>query len=107
MGYVYLFLEIDNSGAETYKIGVTKNEPQKRINQLQTGNPRKIELLKAYKSVNYLKIEKWLHRKYSSKTEAENEWRNLKPSEVFSFIDDCKEAEKTISFLLENNPFYK
>lgn len=107
MGYVYLFLEIDNNGAETYKIGVTKNEPNKRIKQLQTGNPRKIELLKTYKSVNYLKIEKWLHRKYSTKTEAENEWRTLTNQEVFSFIDDCKEAEKTIKFLLENNPFFK
>ena len=93
MGYVYLFLEIDNSGDETYKIGVTKNEPQKRIKQLQTGNPRKIELLKTYKSDNYLKIEKWLHRKYSKKTEADNEWRTLESKEVFSFIDDCKEAE--------------
>jgi len=77
MGYVYLFLEIDSAGQETYKIGITKNDPNKRIKQLQTGNPRKIELLKTYSSENYLKVEKWLHRKYSMKTEAENEWRSL------------------------------
>jgi hypothetical protein len=107
MGYVYLFLEIDSAGQETYKIGITKNDPQKRIAQLQTGNPRKIELMKTYSSENYLKVEKWLHRKYSMKTEAENEWRSLTNEEVFSFIEDCKEADKTISFLIENNPFYK
>lgn len=107
MGYVYLFLEVDNNGAETYKIGVTKNEPIKRIKQLQTGNPRKIELLKTYASENYLKIEKWLHRKYSIKTEAENEWRSLTNEDVFSFIENCKEADNTINFLIENNPFYK
>ena len=30
MGYVYLFLETDSAGQETYKIGVTKNDPKKR-----------------------------------------------------------------------------
>ena len=35
MGYVYLFLEIDSAGQETYKIGITKNDPNKRIKQLQ------------------------------------------------------------------------
>ena len=107
MGYVYLFLETDSAGQETYKIGITKNDPKKRIKQLQTGNPRKIDLLKSYTSENYLKVEKWLHRKYFVKTEAKNEWRSLSNEEVFSFIDDCKEADNNISFLLENNPFYK
>ena len=107
MGYVYLFLETDSAGQETYKIGVTKNDPKKRIKQLQTGNPRKIDLLKTYSSENYLKVEKWLHRKYFVKTEAKNEWRSLSNEEVFSFIEDCKEADNNISFLLENNPFYK
>jgi len=106
MGYVYLFLETDSAGLETYKIGITKNDPQKRIKQLQTGNPRKIDLLKSYSSENYLKVERWLHRKYFVKTEAKNEWRSLSNEEVFSFIDDCKEADNNISFLLENNPFY-
>ena len=106
MGYVYLFLETDSAGLETYKIGITKNDPKKRIKQLQTGNPRKIDLLKSYTSENYLKVEKWLHRKYFVKTEAKNEWRSLSNEEVFSFIEDCKEADKNISFLLENNPFY-
>ena len=57
--------------------------------------------------VKSLKVERWLHRKYFVKTEAKNEWRSLSNEEVFSFIDDCKEADNNISFLLENNPFYK
>jgi hypothetical protein len=107
MGYVYLFLETDSAGQETYKIGVTKRSIAKRISELQTGNPRKIQLVKSYSSENYLKVEKWLHRKYFVKTEAKNEWRSLSNKEVFSFIDDCKEADNNISFLLMNNPFYK
>ena len=31
MGYVYLFLEVDSAGQETYKIGITKNDPNKII----------------------------------------------------------------------------
>ena len=107
MGYVYLFLEVDKTGNETYKIGITKNEPTKRVKQLQTGNPNKLSVLKSYSSVNYLKVERWLHRKYNVKTEANNEWRSLTNEEVISFEEDCKKAEETIKFMLANNPFYK
>lgn len=106
-GFVYLLLVIDEKGDEKYKIGITKRSIAKRISELQTGNASKIQLLKSYSSENYLKVERWLHRKYFVKTEAKNEWRSLSNEEVFSFIEDCKEADKNISFLLENNPFYK
>jgi hypothetical protein len=107
MGYVYLFLEVDKSGNEAFKIGITKNDPEKRIKQLQTGNSSKLSLLKFYESNNYLKVEQWLHRKYNSKTEADNEFRILTDEEVMSFLEDCKKADETISFMKANNPFYK
>lgn len=108
MGYVYLLLQTDIDGNESHKIGITKNDPNLRVKQLQTGNPNKISLLKQYESKNYLKVEQWLHRKHSgSKTEAKNEWRLLADEFVFSFIDDCKEADETIKFLLENNSLYE
>jgi hypothetical protein len=100
-------LAIDDSGNETYKIGVTKREISKRISELQTGNANKISLLRSYKSDNYLKVERWLHRKhFGSKTEAKNEWRHLDDEYVFSFLDDCKLADDNIKFLLENNSLY-
>lgn len=107
MGYVYLFLEVNINGDEAYKIGITKNDPNKRIKQLQTGNSSKLSLVKFYTSENYLKVERWLHRKYQTKTQAENEWRTLTDEQVFSFLEDCKKADETISFLLKENPFYK
>lgn len=108
MGYVYLLLQTDIDGNESHKIGITKNEPNLRLKQLQTGNPNKISLLKQYYSKNYIKVEQWMHRKHSgSKSEAKNEWRILTDENVFSFIDDCKEADENIKFLLENNSFYK
>lgn len=108
MGYVYLILEVDEQGAETYKIGISKNNPELRVKQLSTGNPNKLSVLKYYESPNYLKVERWLHRKYYSvKTAAGNEWRNLTNEEVISFTDDCKKADDIISLLLKENPFYK
>jgi len=108
MGYVYLLFCVNKDGSEGYKIGITKNDPNKRVKQLQTGNESKIQLLNQYKSENFSKVEKMMHLKYSSyKTEANNEWFSLEADHVISFLVDCKEADQTISFLLENNPFYK
>lgn len=107
MGYVYLILEVNQNGQESHKIGVSKNPPEKRLKQLQTGNPNEIRILSAYESVNYKKVEQWLHSRYSTKrTLAENEWFNLTDEQVFSFIDTCKKADETISLLLRENPFF-
>ena len=106
-GIVYLLLCVDNNGNETYKIGVTKRDVNERIKELSTGNPNKLSVLKSYQSPNYLKVEQWLHRKYSIKTEAGNEFRHLTNEEVMSFLDDCKKADETITFMKANNPFYK
>jgi hypothetical protein len=107
MGYVYLLLSVSPDNIETYKIGVTKRDVNIRVSELQTGNPNKISLHRKYESPNYLKVEKWLHRKYQTKTEAKNEWRTLTNEQVFSFHDDCQTADDNIQFLLKNNSFYK
>lgn len=107
MGYVYLILETNIHGEELHKIGITKRDVNKRISELKTGNPNQVSLLQAYESKNYKKVEQWMHRKHAqSKTLAKNEWFTLTDEQVFSFIEDCKEADKTISFLLETNPFF-
>ena len=107
MGYVYLLLQLDFEGNESYKIGVTKRDVNIRVSELQTGNPNKISLHRKYESPNYLKVEKWLHKKYQTKPEAKNEWRTLTNEQVFSFHDDCQAADDNIQFLLDNNSFYK
>ena len=63
MGYVYLILEVDKDGYERHKIGITKNNPEKRVKQLQTGNSNVIRLLHTYESKNYKHVEKWLHNR--------------------------------------------
>ena len=108
MGFVYLIVQIDSDGMECHKIGISKNNPEIRLKNLKTGNSNQLRIINTYESDNYRKIERWLHRKYyNSKTLADNEFFNLTNEQVLSFIDDCKEIDNTISFLKENNVFYK
>jgi hypothetical protein len=108
MGYVYLILEINQHGEECHKIGISKNTPEKRLKQLSTGNPNEIRVLNTYESVNYKKVEKWLHSRYNTKkTLAKNEWFSLTNEQVMSFLETCKKADETISLLLKENPFFK
>lgn len=108
MGYVYLILQINSSGGETCKIGLTKNNPELRVKQLSTGNGDRLTLLKAYESENYVKVEGFMHRKYKKlKTEAKNEWFELSDDNITTFIDDCKKVDETIQLLKETNPFFK
>lgn len=108
MGFVYLLLQVNEQGQETYKIGITKNDPELRCKQLQTGNPNKISVLRVYESDNYLKVEQWMHRKHgANKTEAKNEWRNLTNNQIITFLDDCNSADEVVKVMLKENPFYK
>ena len=107
MGYVYLLVQVSPEGLETYKIGVSKNTIERRVAQLQTGNPNKIMLLNFYESENYKKVERIMHRKYhKEKTLAKNEWFTLTNTQVFSFFIDCVKADETIKYLIANNAFY-
>ncbi len=105
MGYVYLILEVDKNGDERHKIGISKNDPNKRNKQLQTGNSDKLRVLSYYESLNYLKVERMLHRKFSVKTSAGNEWRNLTNEEVMSFKLECEKYDEIINSL-KDNPFF-
>jgi len=107
-GYVYLIIEGDQHGEEKYKIGITKNDPEERLKKLRTGNSGDLSVLKKYRSKNYKKIEKWLHRKHRSKrTISNNEFFHLEDSDVINFIEDCKNIDEIVSTLKELNPFYK
>ena len=108
MGYVYLLCQVDAWGHETFKIGISKNDPTIRLKNLQTGNPNKISVINQYESINYKKVEKWLHRKFNSnQTLAENEWFALSNEDVIGFLSECKKADNTISFLKDENYFCK
>ena len=105
-GYVYLIVEGDHNGEEKYKIGVTKNDPQKRLKKLKTGNSNQLDILKLYKSKHYKKVEKILHRKFiSQRTLSGNEFFYLSDEQVFGFIKYCEEAEHIIESLQDKTIF--
>jgi predicted GIY-YIG superfamily endonuclease len=54
INYVYLIQSLENG---YYKVGVSKH-PQRRIEQLQTGNSSKLKLVEIYQSEVANKIEK-------------------------------------------------
>jgi len=80
-----------------YKIGIAKN-PKQRIKQLQTGNSDKLVIIETYESENASKIESALHNQLAH-LRNEGEWFDLSVSDEVSFIDKCKQIDKTISAL--------
>jgi hypothetical protein len=107
-GYVYLLLEVNIEGKERYKIGISKNHPDKRVKQLQTGSSNKISTLNYFESANYKKIERLIHlRFHNKKTDGGTEWFALDDEDITSFISICKEYDNMVSFMKENNSFYK
>lgn len=93
------------------KIGISENV-EKRLKQLQTGCPFKIDVARKYDTDNSTKIEKILHRKYQNRKLDDNEynligeWFNIPISEVLNFEGNCKEIEDKIIFLRnQGNPF--
>lgn len=107
-GYVYLIVEVDQEGKEKYKIGVTKNDPEKRLLKLKTGNSNEMFIIKTYKSENYRRIEKWLHRRYKNqRTLSQNEFFYLNDSQALGFLNDCESIDRTIKSLKADNPFFK
>lgn len=108
MGYVYLILQVDESGNETYKLGFTKNHPDSRVKQLSTGNPNKISLLNFYTSENYKKVEFILHKKCSGyKTISKNEWLHLPNEIILNFKKECEKIDDVVKILKKENCFYK
>lgn len=98
MKYIYLIKNIDDS---FYKIGITKH-PNRRLKQLQTGNSSKLILISTFLSPIAHKIEKTLHNRYSY-LKKEGEWFDFSINEEVNFIENCKNIEKSISFLINNN----
>jgi hypothetical protein len=76
-GYVYLIIEEHPGGALVYgKIGFSTN-PQKRVAELQTGNPRTLRLYCAKRGT--LDDELALHRRHIDKNVLQ-EWFRLDPA---------------------------
>lgn len=97
-GYVYL---IRNNSFE-YKIGMTKQNVNKRLKQLQTGNSQDLLLVKFLLVENYKKVEKSLHNHFSNKR-INREWFNLNKKDVKKFEMFAKTYENSIKVFNSNS----
>lgn len=86
----YIYMITDSEGY--VKVGITKNNPEKRLKQLQTGHASKISI---YYTEEFectrnrlLKIEKLIHREIGNKYKrTHGEW--------FKLSSPCNESELT------------
>ena len=101
-GYVYLLAEMGDK--LRYKIGITKNNVEKRVKQLRTGNSDDIMIISRYHSYNYKAVERMLHVMFKP-DRMHLEWFTMTDEQVMSFLDEAKKADDNIDFLNNNNPF--
>lgn len=99
IGFVYLLCD-----GENFKIGMTKQRDiNKRIMELQTGNPNEIWCVKYYETQYPYKIEQMLHKRYFA-TNIKNEWFSMTSEDVAKFENECRYCESIINSL-KDNPF--
>jgi hypothetical protein len=99
--YIYLLKDCEKNH---YKIGITKNNIQKRINQLQTGNSGQIILINNFQTFYPRRLENMLHTKFQHK-KILNEWFELDEEDVTNFHNTCENLEEII-ISLKDNPFF-
>ena len=107
MNSVYL-LNID--GTDLYKIGFTRGKVQRRIKELQTGNPMRIVAIDVFESRFAIKVEKALHFQLSQKKYIPDddlmligEWFKLDNNDISQFRERCSKIEQNFKFLEENS----
>jgi hypothetical protein len=110
MKYVYL-ANIEDTNI--YKIGFTKQVPEKRVKGLQTGNPYKIKLVNSYKSDIAPSIESVIHNFFKYKKNNPNEginllgeWFVLEKNDIESFGLMCENIEKNIKAIRDSTLYF-
>jgi len=102
MGKVYC---VGIPDEDRYKIGWTRGSIDKRIAPLQTGNPKKIEVIHLFETDHYLKVESWMHNVHKQKR-MEGEWFELTSEDLKNFANDCQKGHDVFQMLTESgNPF--
>lgn len=97
MGFVYLIRQAET---DLYKIGHTSYHPEKRLKELQTGNPQKLHLIEYYSTDHYQKVESLLHLKYKDYN-VRQEWFRFDLKIESEFLNECASKEAGAKYLVE------
>lgn len=102
MAKVYL---ICNPATEQYKVGVTKNDINKRLMQLQTGNGNELHIVAYHETDNPYYIERMIHKELN-KYNVKNEWFEIVDvNPLTEFKRLCNKYEGVIANM-KDNPFF-
>jgi len=97
MAIIYL-IECVRDYDTVYKIGYTTGSPDKRMNQLKTGNDGNMKVLYQFETNHDQLLERSLHRIYSH-INISKEWFKLDTMDVVNFISTCEKIEDNLNFL--------
>jgi hypothetical protein len=96
--YVYFLSLVDPANPdrdfELVKVGITKNDVERRIEQLQTGNPYQIRCEASFLTPVARQVEHWVHRTNASRV-AQLEWLRVPRQEIQNLVTITRcEAER-------------
>jgi tryptophanyl-tRNA synthetase len=103
--WIYLMRCVETDGTVSYKIGYTKNDPKKRVKQLQTGNKNEITLVEKFWSEYSTRLEATLHHTYKHYRDDRGEWFDLPKDVVKNFVSICEKHEKNFKLLVSSNTY--
>lgn len=94
--FVYLICD-----GEKFKIGVTTKSLEKRLRELQTGNPYELFISNFYETNTPFKLETMLHNRFFG-TKIKNEWFDMTAHDVAHFHEICEHCQNIIDSMREN-----
>ena len=102
MPCVYLIAESWNGPA---KIGVAE-DPHKRLQELQTGNPKQLALLcyRKYKDRLTAECVEWLLHNYLSERNITGEWFAVSARWLYGMMDTFPRVHRELEPSLDNRP---
>lgn len=95
-GYVYLLKSYNEELGDVYKIGITKNNIDERLMNLNTGNPNEISIQEIYEcKIAPRTLEARLHKAYNY-CRVKGEWFNLSQEDIDNFIHNATICENAL-----------
>jgi len=96
-GKIYLI-----SDGEYTKIGATTYDVEKRRNELQTGNAKKLDILGSYNAQRRIATERMLHKRYADKNVL-GEWFRLEQDDIYKVLNTREQASENQDFKILTN----
>lgn len=104
MGFIYLIENVIGDEVN-HKIGFT-TDLDRRLKELQTGNPGQMDYINHYETKWDQKLEFGIHRTYKTNN-IRGEWFKLSDNDISNFENICNDLENSYDFLYEHNYFFK